>query len=205
MKTLEEVKELNYDHHARMKADFNARGGVTNDTIRKLDDDSYVSLLKYVPKGERLLELGSASGGQWKVLSHWADKLTGVDLYEPYVKASEEAGLDIHLGFVEQLPFEDSIFDIVCSRHVMEHLGDVDKGLEEIKRVLKPGGYVANVTPHYFPDPEPSHINQYKSHEWTDLYIKHGFEIVGVGVSHFNCEEFHIVARKHEPEQTTIG
>lgn len=194
--SLEEVKAKNYDHHSRMARDHNARDVERNNLIRKLDDDSYLSLLQNVPKGERLLELGSASGGQWHILADWADKLTGIDLYEPHVKNSEALGLDIHLGYVEKMPFEDDLFDIVCSRHVLEHLGDIDQGMEEIKRVLKPGGITANVTPHYFPDPEPAHINQLRSHEWTDYYTRHGFEIISVGTSNFNCEECHIVAKK---------
>ncbi|WP_372790263.1 methyltransferase domain-containing protein [Paraconexibacter sp.] len=38
------------------------------------------------------------------------------------------------------LPYDDGTFDAVLSMGVLEHVGDPDGSLEEIKRVLKPGG-----------------------------------------------------------------
>src|SRR5258708_7938348 len=40
----------------------------------------------------------------------------------------------------EQLPFASGSFDVVFCRSVLHHLNDLDKGLREIRRVLKPGG-----------------------------------------------------------------
>lgn len=43
-------------------------------------------------------------------------------------------------GFAEQLPFPDDSFDVVYSSHVLEHVVSEEKSLQEMKRVLKPGG-----------------------------------------------------------------
>lgn len=39
------------------------------------------------------------------------------------------------------LPFEDNFFDVVVANQLMEHLSNTDGFAQEIKRVLKPGGY----------------------------------------------------------------
>jgi len=45
---------------------------------------------------------------------------------------------DVEVG----LPFRDSVFDEVYMNHVLEHVDDVIRVLEEVYRVLKPGGKV---------------------------------------------------------------
>jgi SAM-dependent methyltransferase len=46
-------------------------------------------------------------------------------------------------------PFRDGSFDQVRAVHVIEHLADVIKTIEEFHRLLKPGGRIFLVTPHY--------------------------------------------------------
>jgi SAM-dependent methyltransferase len=51
-------------------------------------------------------------------------------------------------GDVQQrLPFEDAHFDRVIAIHVLEHLPDLPSALDEIRRVLRPGGALAIVIP----------------------------------------------------------
>src|SRR5205085_6704097 len=53
------------------------------------------------------------------------------------------------VGYIQQLPFSDSYFDVVVVSEVLEHLTpEVTKaGLEEIRRVLKPGGRILGTVP----------------------------------------------------------
>ena len=46
-------------------------------------------------------------------------------------------------------PFADSSFDEVRATHVIEHVSDVIRAMEEFHRLLRPGGRVRIVTPHY--------------------------------------------------------
>jgi SAM-dependent methyltransferase len=39
------------------------------------------------------------------------------------------------------LPFEDNSYDIILCNHVLEHIPDDTKAMQELFRVLKPGGY----------------------------------------------------------------
>ena len=44
-------------------------------------------------------------------------------------------------GSADNMPFKDNYFDTVVCRSVLHHLPDARAGLEEIRRVLKPGGH----------------------------------------------------------------
>ena len=46
-------------------------------------------------------------------------------------------------------PLKDSSFDQVRLIHVIEHVGDVVKTVEECYRILRPGGVLVLETPHY--------------------------------------------------------
>lgn len=55
-------------------------------------------------------------------------------------------------GDATRLPFPDATFDRVIASEVMEHIPDDDGALEELLRVLKPGGALAVTIPSWFPE-----------------------------------------------------
>jgi SAM-dependent methyltransferase len=48
-------------------------------------------------------------------------------------------GVDYHVD-VQKLPFPDAAYDFVYASHVLEHIPDDVKAIQEIRRILKPGG-----------------------------------------------------------------
>jgi demethylmenaquinone methyltransferase/2-methoxy-6-polyprenyl-1,4-benzoquinol methylase len=48
--------------------------------------------------------------------------------------------LTLRIGDVRKLPYENGVFDLVMTAHVLEHLVDPSVALNEMVRVLKPGG-----------------------------------------------------------------
>lgn len=46
-------------------------------------------------------------------------------------------------------PFRDSSFDALRAVHVIEHVADVIGSMEEFHRLVRPGGRIHLVTPHY--------------------------------------------------------
>ena len=52
--------------------------------------------------------------------------------------------MDVRQGSIEDTtPFANAFFDVVVMWDVIEHLMDPIKGLKEVHRILKPGGFLA--------------------------------------------------------------
>jgi ubiquinone/menaquinone biosynthesis C-methylase UbiE len=82
----------------------------------------------------------------WKLLG--AKSVTGYDISETGLadarRRVKEAGIEnvtFDQGNVLQLPYKNDRFDIVYSNGVLHHTADWKKGLHELVRVLKPGGF----------------------------------------------------------------
>jgi 2-polyprenyl-6-hydroxyphenyl methylase / 3-demethylubiquinone-9 3-methyltransferase len=97
---------------------------------------------------QEILEVGCGGGLICEDLARRGVVMTGID---PSAGALETArqharqqglGHNIHYmeGFSEALPFADSSFSAIICLDVLEHVGDVKKSIEEIARVLAPGG-----------------------------------------------------------------
>jgi SAM-dependent methyltransferase len=85
----------------------------------------------------RVLDAGSG-GGDWAALLT-APEVVCIDTSPAAVEAARARGLEAIQANVEELPFDDATFDVVMCNWVLYHLPDVDRGLAEIARVLRPG------------------------------------------------------------------
>lgn len=79
--------------------------------------------------------------------------------YSPFELNTEQ--LDLRQHTAEHLPFEDNTFDLVASHEVFEHIPDVKAAVEEVRRVLKPGG-LAYINIHLFPSISGGHHVEWK-------------------------------------------
>jgi SAM-dependent methyltransferase len=55
---------------------------------------------------------------------------------------AKDRGLDVHIGSVCDLPFEDGQFDLAYSFKVLAHVPDIDSAVREAARVIRPGGHL---------------------------------------------------------------
>jgi SAM-dependent methyltransferase len=69
-----------------------------------------------------------------------APEVVCVDVSPAAVEQARSRGLRAEVAEIERLPFADGEFDTVTCNWVLYHLEDVDAGLAEIARVLRPGG-----------------------------------------------------------------
>lgn len=96
----------------------------------------------------RILDAGTGTGFLALSLAGMGHDVVGIDLSEGMlsraIKKAKERGLnlDLRMGDVESLDFDDKSFDVVVSRWVLWTLIHPDKAIEEWMRVLKPGGYI---------------------------------------------------------------
>jgi SAM-dependent methyltransferase len=63
-----------------------------------------------------------------------------IDLSARMVALAAQRGVEARVADVQGLPFADGEFDVVVANWVLYHVEDLDKGLAELARVLRPGG-----------------------------------------------------------------
>jgi ubiquinone/menaquinone biosynthesis C-methylase UbiE len=89
----------------------------------------------------RVLDLGSGTGRNLPLLPH-GTKAVGLDLSLDALRRARRRAPTVPLviGRAEALPFRAATFDTVLSGLVFCSVGDPRRGLEEVKRVLRPHG-----------------------------------------------------------------
>jgi SAM-dependent methyltransferase len=98
-------------------------------------------------RGGRLLEVGCGSGQALRVLAELGWDAEGVDFDRAAVEHARARGLSVRHGSVREQEYAAESFDAVVMSHLIEHVPDPLRVLEECRRVLKPGGRLVAVTP----------------------------------------------------------
>ncbi|MBI5290489.1 MAG: class I SAM-dependent methyltransferase [Chloroflexi bacterium] len=113
--------------------------------------EASIHALAQVKPGDQVLDVGCGPGRLTLAAQRWVGptgEAQGIDPSPEMIATARrnaaQAGLAVkfQVSRVEGLPFPDATFDVVVSRLVMHHLsGDLkQRGLAEMRRVLKPGG-----------------------------------------------------------------
>jgi len=84
----------------------------------------------------------------------------------------ESGSISVIQAFAESLPFPDASFDVVYARQALHHFSDLNQGLEECSRVLKPNGLFLATREHLVSD--SSQLQEFLSNHV--LHQMHGGE-----------------------------
>jgi SAM-dependent methyltransferase len=98
---------------------------------------------------DRCLDLGCGPGGFLAVMAPFCGHIVGADIVAEFVDRTgaviQENGIAnaeaVHVTDV-RLPFDDASFDKVVLIDTIHHLENVPATIDEVARVLKPGGHV---------------------------------------------------------------
>ena len=108
------------------------------------------TLLKHYCSGNAglALDLGCSTGSNRETLLKFSDRVIGIDIEWEVLRL----GLPVDSAPLCQadavcLPLPDRCFDLVVAQDLFEHLPDEDIGIQEIWRVLKPGGCLVIFVP----------------------------------------------------------
>ena len=106
-----------------------------------------LSILQTLPAG-RVLDYGCGYGDLTYAISRTHPDVTGVDVAPDRVEfaRSQYAPLRFEVCPEQGLPFADASFDIVASVVVVPFVPDPEAYLDEVRRVLKPGGHLVIAT-----------------------------------------------------------
>jgi len=95
----------------------------------------------------QILDVGCGTGANFEWLSKFGD-VTGVEINKTAVELAHHEG-KVAWGRAEDLPVEDSKFDLVVALDVLEHLSDETRAIKEWGRVLCPHGKLFIAVPAY--------------------------------------------------------
>lgn len=72
--------------------------------------------------------------------------LVATDFSTRFVEMTAARGIDARQADICYLPFEDASFDVVFAGWMLYHVRDLERALNEVRRVLRPGGTFVAVT-----------------------------------------------------------
>lgn len=104
----------------------------------------------YKIENGRVLDIGCGSGNFLAKLKALGWDVYGIDPSSIAVKIAKGRDLkNIQQGVIGAVKFPDNFFDVVTMFHVFEHIPNPRKVLSEIKRILKPGGFLIIGVPNF--------------------------------------------------------
>jgi SAM-dependent methyltransferase len=136
------------DHQYASEARLDTRRSVWRDSAdgRNPADRAADAIRREAPA--RVLEVG-CGGGQFAarlVAENPGARLVAVDRSPRFVELTAARGVAAQVADIQALPFDDDAFDVVAAMWMLYHVPDLDRGLAEVRRVLRPGGLFVAVT-----------------------------------------------------------
>lgn len=134
-----------------------------------------LSFIDNLTEHSRIADLGCGTGGQTMTLAkHAPGEITGLDLFPDFIDIFNRNAeqLDLHNrvkgiagSMVDPLPFEEASLDLIWSEGAIYNIG-FEQGLNEWRKYLKKGGYIAVSEASWFTGERPDEINVF----WMENY-----------------------------------
>ncbi|MEM2928016.1 MAG: methyltransferase domain-containing protein [Nitrososphaerota archaeon] len=183
--------------------------------------------LCHIDKNKYILDVGCGVGATSCYITKKYDcKIVGIDINERMIdRANERAEreklknkVEFRIADVQNIPFEDNIFDIVIGESVLTFIGDKQKAIKECVRVVKKGGYIGFNEETLIKTPPTKEVIEYLSYaydvkveiltsnEWKKLFENAGLkEIIikeykfGAGLSDY-MDGIKLIGLKYAPK-----
>ncbi|GAA4778074.1 class I SAM-dependent methyltransferase [Stakelama sediminis] len=197
-------------HNSIVRSQFGAGATdyVTSTAHAQGADLQRIAAVAAIHRPRHALDLGCGGGHVAYAMAPHAEEVTATDLSPEMLAVVETEAARRGLSNIrticapaEALPFADASFDMVACRFSAHHWHDVPAGLNEARRVLRPGGQAifADVIA---PPPaaadthlqavellrDPSHVRDYSEAEWSAMLERAGFVTGAVGKGRLRME-----------------
>lgn len=110
--------------------------------------DEIVSTFERYRKNNRLLDVGFGAGSFLEAAARNNWQAFGVEVSQTAVEHVRERGFEVFSGELREAGYPDEYFDVIVASEVLEHVPNPRALLEDIARVLRPGGLLWATTPH---------------------------------------------------------
>lgn len=143
----------------------------------------------------RMLDVGCGAGAFMYRLKELGWETHGVETDSSASEAARKLGLDVRTATLEQAGYPEEHFDIVTAIHVLEHIHSPISFMEEMWRVLRPGGLLYIEVPNlrsfnfrifgrnWFHLDAPRHLCSYWQRPLMRLLRATGFRVMRI---HYN-------------------
>jgi len=117
----------------------------------------------------KILDIGCGTGGQTMTIAqNTKGNITGIEIFPDFIDTfnsnAKKRGLQNRMngivGSMDSLPFHDEEFDIIWSEGAIYNIG-FERGLNEWRKYLKKGGYIAVTDTAWFTEKRPTEIEDY--------------------------------------------
>ncbi len=105
------------------------------------------ALVPLIPRGLRVADIGTGTGGMLPMLAEFAESIVAVDISKEMLKHARQRAKALSLSNVEfvkadlgDLPLEDASVDAAFATLVLHHAPKPGAALKEMARILRPGG-----------------------------------------------------------------
>ncbi len=133
-----------------------------------------LSFIDGLTDNARIADIGCGTGGQTMTLAvHTSGHITGIDLFPTFIDLFNANAKQHNLqqrvcgivGSMDSLPFRNDELDLLWSEGAIYNIG-FERGLQEWRKFLKPGGYIAVSEASWFTEERPEEIELF----WKDAY-----------------------------------
>ncbi|KKN21937.1 hypothetical protein LCGC14_0920320 [marine sediment metagenome] len=121
----------------------------SNQKLTKLNN-RYLTILKNIPKGNCILDVGCGNGEFTKYFFKKYKKVYGIDISETALKLARQKKIiskQVDLDNCTNLPFESKFFDTLVCTEVLEHLITFQKVFKLFYKVLADDGFLIVTVP----------------------------------------------------------
>ncbi|MFT5858101.1 MAG: 2-polyprenyl-3-methyl-5-hydroxy-6-metoxy-1,4-benzoquinol methylase [Flavobacteriaceae bacterium] len=100
-------------------------------------------------KTNRILDVGCGYGFFLEIAKKRGWKVYGSDYAEKCIDICTKKGIDMYRGSMNDEAFIPEMFDVITSFEVIEHIYKLNQELQNLNRLLRPGGIMYVTTPNF--------------------------------------------------------
>ena len=136
-----------------------------------------LSFIDNLTNESRIADIGCGTGGQTMTLAQNAPgEIIGLDFFPEFIRLFNQNAEKLNLqnrvkgieGNMEGLPFQESAFDLIWSEGAIYNIG-FERGLNEWRKLLKTGGYIAVSEVSWFTDERPAEIQEFWQKNYSEI------------------------------------
>lgn len=138
-------EDISHDHLASMAKD-GTNPFIAEKVWQEMEQSTIQLIEKYSRPNDAVLDVGVGLG---RVLSHFPtlDRY-GMDISFGYLKEVQSKGIEVCFAQVEEIPYRPETFDLLLATDILEHVLDLNLGVQKMLSVLKPGGLIIARVPY---------------------------------------------------------